>query len=350
MIRRLLVTIVLAGLVLWLAGAPTAFSDSPVGTAAWQPQTSGVTEDLQSVHFVNASNGWAAGRNATLLHTTNGGRTWESVTNTGINPTIGFDSVRFLDENVGWVGGWRSIIRTLNGGRTWAGSQYSSNYTDSRYATFPISPTVAWQVGMQNYCNPCYPVHIRYTLSLDGATKRSEAWYEGGNFYAIRDIFFVDADNGWSIASRALDPVNSTIFRMTNGSTADPVIRQQVTGLTQRLNKIQMLDANNGWIIGEGGTILRTTNGGLSWVPQASGTTANLRGLHFVDLHRGWVVGAGGLILATSEGGSTWIQEPSGTAKDLSSIFFVGSKGFAVGAEGTILTRVTQTYLPVIMR
>ncbi|MEK9135709.1 MAG: hypothetical protein AAB393_01195, partial [Bacteroidota bacterium] len=38
-------------------------------------------------------------------------------------------------------------------------------------------------------------------------------------------------------------------------------------------------DANTGTVVGDVGTILRTTNGGATWSNQASGTTATLNGV-----------------------------------------------------------------------
>jgi photosystem II stability/assembly factor-like uncharacterized protein len=50
-------------------------------------------------------------------------------------------------------------------------------------------------------------------------------------------------------------------------------------------------DTNNGTAVGDSGTILRTTNGGNSWIPQTSGTTKTLYGVSFTDANNGTVVG-----------------------------------------------------------
>lgn len=55
--------------------------------------------------------------------------------------------------------------------------------------------------------------------------------------------------------------------------------------------------------MGSAGTILKTTNAGTSWQQQASGTTAVLTDVHFVDFDDGFVVGDGGTILKTTDGG-----------------------------------------------
>jgi hypothetical protein len=62
-------------------------------------------------------------------------------------------------------------------------------------------------------------------------------------------------------------------------------------------------DANTGTAVGQGGTILRTTDGGASWVAQESGTMEYLQGVLFTDANTGTVVGSAGTILRTTNGG-----------------------------------------------
>jgi photosystem II stability/assembly factor-like uncharacterized protein len=45
-------------------------------------------------------------------------------------------------------------------------------------------------------------------------------------------------------------------------------------------------DANTAAVVGSGGTILHTTDGGVTWSVQSSGTTANLSGACFTDVIR----------------------------------------------------------------
>ncbi|MEK9136387.1 MAG: hypothetical protein AAB393_04640 [Bacteroidota bacterium] len=70
---------------------------------------------------------------------------------------------------------------------------------------------------------------------------------------------------------------------------------------------------NTGTAVGDFGTILRTTNGGATWVIQSSGTTNGLLGLSFTDANTGTAVGAGGIIRRTTNGGATWVSQTSGT-------------------------------------
>jgi photosystem II stability/assembly factor-like uncharacterized protein len=58
-------------------------------------------------------------------------------------------------------------------------------------------------------------------------------------------------------------------------------------------------------IVGNYGTILRTTDGGMSWNSLRKGvpTAIHLYGISFMDADTGIVVGDGGTILRTTTGG-----------------------------------------------
>ena len=49
---------------------------------------------------------------------------------------------------------------------------------------------------------------------------------------------------------------------------------------------------------------------GFSWIVQASGTNASLRGVSVVDDRTAWASGSKGTVLRTLDGGSTWILRP----------------------------------------
>ncbi|MCH7516832.1 MAG: hypothetical protein IIB08_06895, partial [Bacteroidetes bacterium] len=49
------------------------------------------------------------------------------------------------------------------------------------------------------------------------------------------------------------------------------------------------------------------------WVEQSSGTTEQLDGVSFTDSDNGTAVGYNGTILRTTDGGTTWVSQNSGT-------------------------------------
>jgi photosystem II stability/assembly factor-like uncharacterized protein len=75
------------------------------------------------------------------------------------------------------------------------------------------------------------------------------------------------------------------------------------------------------WTCGVNGTILHSTDEGVSWKRQSSPTTENLNAIQFVDEHTGWIVGDNGAYLRTTNGGTTWNLSPQ-SFEDLKGIFF----------------------------
>jgi hypothetical protein len=91
-------------------------------------------------------------------------------------------------------------------------------------------------------------------------------------------------------------------------------------------------------VVGELGTVLRTTDGGQTWVPQASGVSETLLAVSFTDTNNGSAVGQLGVIIRTTDGGQSWIRQSSGTNQDLYNVTFTQPElGTAVGGFGAIL-------------
>lgn len=81
----------------------------------------------------------------------------------------------------------------------------------------------------------------------------------------------------------------------------------QSSGVTDNLRGIYMHNENTGWVCGDGGKIIKTTNGGQNWFNQSSGITQTLSDIQFVNLNTGWVSArTGGKILKTTNGGQNW--------------------------------------------
>ena len=76
------------------------------------------------------------------------------------------------------------------------------------------------------------------------------------------------------------------------------------SGTTNNLNGAYLLDSGVGFVVGDAGTIVKTTDAGMTWSPLTSGTTNALHDVYFFDATQGVAVGEQGLILRTTDGGS----------------------------------------------
>ena len=96
------------------------------------------------------------------------------------------------------------------------------------------------------------------------------------------------------------------------------------------------------WAVGNGGALLTTTNGGVSWTrgPQTS-AAGGLTDVQFYSTNFGWIAGEDGMILQTANRGAFWIARSTRTDATLRALYFVNDKtGWAVGDNGTILYTV----------
>jgi photosystem II stability/assembly factor-like uncharacterized protein len=142
----------------------------------------------------------------------------------------------------------------------------------------------------------------------------------------LNGVFFTRTNFGTVVGQ------GGTILRTTDGGTGWV---PQTSGTTNDLRGVSFTDANTGTVVGHSGTILRTIDGGTAWVPQTSGTTNNLTGVSFTDANTGTVVGVDGIILRTTDGGITWEPQTSGTPQWLLGVSFPDiNTGEAVGTGG----------------
>ncbi len=76
------------------------------------------------------------------------------------------------------------------------------------------------------------------------------------------------------------------------------------------LSDISFVNDSTGWIVGERGTILRTTDGGQTWDIQQSGTRLWLMNVSFTDENTGFASGNNSMVVYTLNGGETWNRMP----------------------------------------
>lgn len=92
-----------------------------------------------------------------------------------------------------------------------------------------------------------------------------------------------------------------------------------------------------GIVVGDSGTILKTTDGGTIWTPISSGTTKNLNSVDFPNADTGFAVGENGIILKTIDGGSTWALNFNGPSDAYCVKFPDENTGWVTDSEGNVL-------------
>ena len=95
-----------------------------------------------------------------------------------------------------------------------------------------------------------------------------------------------------------------------------------------------------GWIVGQAGSILKTTDAGNSWSelrkPTAHGKD-NLLKIHFTDEDRGVVVGEEGIVWYTQDGGDSWAVVDNLPDYDYTAVYVHDDIAWLGSEQGAIL-------------
>jgi photosystem II stability/assembly factor-like uncharacterized protein len=96
------------------------------------------------------------------------------------------------------------------------------------------------------------------------------------------------------------------------------------------------------WAAGTAGKVIRTEDGGKTWISQKTKTLENLQGIATFDDKNAVIVGNHSLILYTTDGGTTWNKatQPTPPKPEISKLFRVqiaGNSMWAVGEYNTLL-------------
>lgn len=107
------------------------------------------------------------------------------------------------------------------------------------------------------------------------------------------------------------------------------------SGTTHQLNSVCFVSADTGYIAGDSCTLLKTTDGGVTWVALHPNLPADLdlKSVYFIDANHGWICGEYIMPLFTIDGGLTWDTGTlGGFVPCLYSVFFPTiDTGYAVG-------------------
>jgi photosystem II stability/assembly factor-like uncharacterized protein len=273
----------------WIAGEDGTILHTTNSGSNWVKQSGPSTSDINSIYFIDKNLGWCAG--VGLLKTTDGGSSWSSH-----HTYANLNSVYFVDSNNGWaVGKAGMLLKTTNGGENWFIK--SSGTSEDLCSIYFIDSDIGWILGRNSFYVPGYGWF--YDRRIMKSYNGGESWYYiythsyFGNNISVGDIYFIDQNTGW-----VCNP-NYPLIKTTDGGNSWVEMNYE-GGRT-----IQFINSDIGWIAGnEEGEIKKSTDGGLNWINQSTGVTVRLNSIFFLDESTGWAVGANGTILSTLFGSS----------------------------------------------
>ncbi|MCI0337261.1 MAG: YCF48-related protein [Acidobacteria bacterium] len=318
----------------WAGGDAGAVYRTTDGGRSWKPLLSGAPADINYIYFVDWNNGWmlgeSGGRGAgkgdgdgqTLLFiTNNGGRTWTN------KPMPNILSLHFIDAKNGWaVGKDATVLRTKDGGEQWSplpGMEKlvglpveSSTYNYGFCDVFFLDANHGWMIG--NFYGRARSNIGGLFVTSDGGSswKRIpltlQTQYTSGRFTPglLHSVNFTDLNTG-SVTGEMSDGEARFFFVLhtrDGGKTWEQFRRP-----SRAIHSTQFLNPSNGWSAAfaprEGGaeaviydtTLMRTDNGGMSWQNDFVARGRRIRGVFFISPTKGWAVGDRGMILCYDE-------------------------------------------------
>jgi hypothetical protein len=120
------------------------------------------------------------------------------------------------------------------------------------------------------------------------------------------DIRFFDSDTGVLVGGNFRTMAGYVARSTDGGQTWNGQIPPG-----QLLRGLWFSDPRHGWAVGGAGTILHTSDGGVSWQPQSSGVDTTLYDVKFQDTLVGVACGVD-VVLLTTDGGQTWTTSTVG--------------------------------------
>lgn len=190
---------------------------SPDNGHTWTQSTVPTRAMLTGISFPDALHGWAVGHDGVILHTMDGGRTWQRQDSGNDLETIYLD-VLFLDAQRGFaVGAYGKFISTQDGGKTWQPGTPSDQ--DIHYNRLTASP--GGQLFLSGESGSLListdsgrtwkPSAVPYDGSLFGYVAVDE---KAGVVHGLRGHIFTTTDQGDTWA-----PNNSDIKALIMGGT-----------------------------------------------------------------------------------------------------------------------------------
>ena len=239
----------------WAVGIKGTIIHSTDGGKTWSAQSSGTEKNLVSVTFPDLRNGWVVGEYGTILHTGDGGASWQPQTE-GMDKE--FNGVCFIDDRRGWVvGEYGTILHTEDGGASWEAQTCEEIQTNNDMFSYDWRPMPAlYAVRFPNQNTGLVIGADGIILKTDDGGKR---WRKVQShtevpLYAIETI----GNRFWVVGSRGT-------YLASHDAGETWQVKDGLIKCRFWLKDVSFSDENNGWIVGAMGTLARTTDGGESW-------------------------------------------------------------------------------------
>ncbi len=287
----------------WVAGSGGTIIKTLDGGSNWSANTLTDNISIKDISFSDNENGWAIGYDYdnecdVILNTSDGGNNWVQQFADSSDQT--FNSLYFHNNQLGWVVGFNGLIlKTTNGGINWE-SKLSGISLDLSSVCFG-SVLDGCAVGKSGII----------LKTNDGG----ESWHlvNSNTSSSLNDICFIDTYTAYIVGAYV-------ILKTTNSGSSWTDISMVLPPFNSFDPKsVHFISWNVGWIVGtlynwidysyNESVVFATIDGGSNWVEQPINTNNSCNSIFFVNSTTGWLVGNGGTILKTTTGGVSFVEE-----------------------------------------
>ncbi|MCS6864276.1 MAG: YCF48-related protein [Gemmataceae bacterium] len=343
----------------WACGDDGAIWHTINGGQSWERMKSGTRASLRGIHFLNMNVGWAVGRLDTpggssvgvLLKTTNGGWNWEEV---GTNIMPGLSAVKFVDENTGIVGGDSSdafptgLFVTTDGGVKWEAVR-GPRLASSRSAALLPQRSAALISGAWGELGTLTLPHHAGGTRFPSTYRTAELDPLGGRSLHAVTCGTTKTPQGQPWCFAAGD--GGAVLISSDGGKSWGYVHLPFPAAVLAACDFRCIASygQHVWVAGRPGSIvLHSPDLGKTWEILKTGINVPIHALQFIDENTGWLVGDLGTILGTTDGGKTWKVQKSGGQR--AAILFLQANTHSVpldlvaalgAADGYLCTAVT---------
>jgi photosystem II stability/assembly factor-like uncharacterized protein len=285
-----------------------------------------VVDDLFGVSFPTAKDGWACGRWGTIVHTIDGGKTWEKQ-ESGTDYTL--SSLCFFDPQKGWaVGNGGTIITTSDGGKSW------------KHQKSPVT----YYLMKVHFANPQKGWIVTERTTILYTENGGDTWqiqFKDKDFILI-SLSFCDEQNGWAVGEYGFIYHTSDggkTWEHQAGEFGISIETGEVVG-GDYLFDVVAIDSKTAWVVGIDGHVSKTVDGGSTW-QRIEGVFPKIHLLGISIDRKGTIIIEGvGSLFTSSDGGKTFRErqnDPTLFFGWLNGSVYNGAGRFiAVGKEGWV--------------
>lgn len=313
--------VIVAALSLLFLAAPVR---SQLGWVA--SQVAPPDQDLNTVYFLDNKRGWIGGDKGFLSRTEDGGQSWVTQV---VQTEAPINDIYFRDKDAGFLIAGNAIFATRDNGVRWSEVRrfLPREFEGADVELYSVrfsSKKKGWVVGSVSKNERVIDSILLYTDNGGETWLRQRA----PSRLELIHIDFANDKRGW------ISGAEGTILATVDGGAS---WTKQEAGTKVTIFHVDFRNEKKGLAVGERGTILRTSDGGVTWTPVTVKTRSSLLNVQLVSDDQGWAIGRSGTVLRTDDAGLTWIEQESGTKQNLYGLYFAKKTGWAVGGDGMLL-------------